>query len=212
MIDTSKDDGFIWFIRNWILAPKERNSKSMFSGSYPKALIPKLGQAGTDGGISLQTIQAINSQMGKLRYVSDPWLGTLDFYNPSDFTQFLLNTGNPTNQPCDCDDFAGYGVDLARACGINHAFAKYLNIIIHPSQQFTHMRFNHVLCGIEFWDGKRQKWTAILDTNSAASGQILYVLGTFAEKEQDILNHFNSLYRNEGVNYYRVIEVKHPFD
>ena len=211
MIDTSKDDAFIWFVRNWILGPKERTSRQIFS-NYQKHKLPQLGIAGSDGGISIQTIKAINAQMGKLKYFSDPAMGTYDFYNPGDFTQGLVESGNQAGFPCDCDDFAGYGVDLARACGINHDFAKYLNIIIHPAQQFTHMAYNHVLCGIEFWDGKRDKWTAILDTNSAANGNVLYVPGTFAQSEQAIINHFNNIYKNQGVNYYRVIEVKHPFD
>lgn len=211
-IDTSRDDWFISFVRNFILASKERTSRQIFQGNYGRAALPKLGQAGTDGGISLQTIQAINTQLGKLRYVSDPNMGTFDFYNPGHYTQLILNNSNPGNWPCDCDDYAVYGVDLARECGINRAFAKVLNLLIHPGQQITHMKWNHVLCGIEFWDGSRKKWTAILDTNSAANGQILYVPGAFAEREQDILNHFNNIYRSEGVNYYRVIEVKHPFD
>ncbi len=212
MIDTSRDDWFVTLVRKAFLEPKERTSRQIFSGPYQRGVLPKLGSAGSDGGISHATIEIINRQLGKLKYVSDPNMGSFDFYNPGHYTQLLAESGNPDNFPCDCDDFAVYGVDLARTCGINQAFAKVLNILIHPGQQLTHMRWNHVLCGIEFWDGNRTKWTAILDTNSAANRPPLYVQGTFAQAEQHILNHFNAIYRNEGVNYYRVIEVKHPFD
>lgn len=34
-IDTSRDDWFISFVRNFILAPKERTSRQIFTGNWP---------------------------------------------------------------------------------------------------------------------------------------------------------------------------------
>jgi len=170
------------------------------------AALPVLGKAGNDGRLSIDTINAINEQCGRLKYVSDPLGGLLDYYTHPETTQWALNN-NRQDIPCDCDDYAVYAVALARACGIAWDKAWVWNLIINPSNQISQCWANHVICGIEYWDGTRY-WTAIIDTNSAARHQPWWFQGDRAAVEQAVIANFSALYK---VNYYKLIPVDWPF-
>lgn len=189
------------------LARKQTISRDR-AARTPKAPLPVLGKAGADGRVSKETIEAVNRQCGKMPYQQDPWFGIDDFYNHPETSQWRLNN-EKWDIPYDCDDYATYAVALLRACGLAHSKAWLWNLLINPAHQLTDMAYNHVIAGVEYWDGT-SIWTAVIDTNTAASGKLFWVKGSpdLEAVQAAVIQHFNAVYKKQ---YYKVLRVDYPF-
>lgn len=188
------------------LARKQEISRER-AVTAPKSRLPVLGQAGSDGRVSKATIEAINRHCGLMPYKEDPWFGMDDYYNPPGVSQNRLETKN-WSIPYDCDDYAVLAVGLFRACGIVYDKAWVWNLLISPAQPWD-LRYCHVICGVEYWDG-RDIWTAVIDTNTADSGRVLWFKGIAHSNavQTAVIQHFNGVY---GKQYYKLIRVEYPF-
>ncbi len=200
-------DPFIDFVRSCILPNKQKFSQEL-AAKFPlnRSPLPRLGQAGTDGRVSMSTIESVNAQCAQLRYNADPLWGLSDFYNHPEYTEWMRKY-NQWKDPCDCDDFAVYAVALLHKCGINHSKAWIWNLLVDPPSQVTQAWANHVIAGVEYWDGQKI-WTAIIDTNSAKQGRPYWFQGDKIAVQSSVIQHFRDIYK---VNYYTLITVPFPF-
>ncbi|MEJ5201899.1 MAG: hypothetical protein WHV66_06650 [Anaerolineales bacterium] len=198
-------DLFIQFVTGWVL-PKKADYSRQVALNAPKAALPVLGQAGSDGRVSMQTIEKVNQQCARLRYVADPLWGLVDFYNHPEYTQWQL-VNNRWDQPCDCDDLAVYAHALFLKTGIRSDKVWIWNILVSPGYQISQAWANHVMCAVEYWDGSKI-WTAIIDTNSAANGKAFFFYGDRFDAQMPVIQHFKQLY---GVQYYALVKVDPPW-
>lgn len=200
-------DPFESFVRNFYLPNKMAYSRQLDTNlSASKAPLPVLGKAGSDGRVWVDTVNAVNAECGKLRYTSDPLGGLIDYYNHPEVTQWRQNNKR-WDVPCDCDDFAVYAVALFRKCGVSTDKAWVWNLLIDPGLQISQAWANHVICGVEIWDGSKF-WTAVIDTNSAALNQVFWFAGDRTAAASAVMAHFSGIYK---VTYYRLVQVEYPF-
>lgn len=191
-------------IVRWILANKKQFSLDVAKHSK-KSPLPVIGKA-ENGYPGVKQAEDINKKCSELVYTSDPNGGITDYYTHPEATQYRQDNKIWTD-PCDCDDFAVYAVALFRKAGVKPENAWIWNLIINPGNQFTQMWANHVICGFRLMSDN-QVWTGIIDTNTAATKQILWFKCSPEEAKPAIIKHFNNVYK---VNYYKLIEVEYPF-
>lgn len=198
---------FEWIVSNIYLPYKE--SRSRDNDRYLQKFhvsLPKLGQAGTDGRVSLQTLRDINAYCAKIPYKADPLMGFVDFYNHPEYSNYLI-VNNLTTDCYDCDDVAVLAKALVDKCGANFSKSWVWNLIIRPDKQFTEAAFNHVICGVELWDG-RNIFTVVIDTNSLANKDVFIFYGDKNQAKNEIIKKFSEMYK---VTYSMLLDVKYPF-
>lgn len=192
-------------IVRWILENKKQFSLTVAKASK-KVPLPVIGTA-RNGYPDVKQAQDINLKCSELVYTSDPNGGITDYYNHPEATQYRQDN-KLWSEPCDCDDFAVYAVALFRKAGVKPENAWIWNLIINPGNQFTQMWANHVICGFKLVSHDGQMWTGVIDTNTAATKQILWFKCSPEQAKPEIIKHFNNVYK---VNYYKLIEVEYPF-
>lgn len=201
-------DYFALAIQNWYLPRKAEGSRrrALLDVNFRRPL-PVLGGVHPDGRLTRSTVDAINTQLGKLTYTSDPLWGADDYYSHPRSIQWRLE--NQRNDlPCDCDDYAVYAVALARAAGMNHTEGWVWNLIIDPAKQVSQAWANHVIAAFAYGTGSEQ-WIAVIDTTSAGRGKVVWFSGTEQSVHAQVIDHFNRVY---SVSYYKILRVPYPFE
>lgn len=194
-------------VLNIYLPNKEKRSRDLAQQfSKFNVSLPQLGLAGQDKRIGMDTINKINEYCGRLPYKSDPLWGFVDLYNHPEFTNYFI-VNNIKLDTYDCDDVAVLAKALCDRCGCDSSKSWIWNLIIRPDKQFTEAAYNHVICGIEFWDGIRN-WTVVIDTNTVARREVFFFLGKKEEVKQQVISKFNSIY---NVTYSILLDVRYPF-
>jgi len=193
-------------IANLYLMHKEHLSVTTHKNT-PRSPLPVLGRA-PNGNPPPSLVQAVNSQLSKLKYRMDPLNGTLDFYNPAEYTQWQLENQR-WDQPCDCDDYAAYALGLFRAAGVAEHRVWLWTLVIDWTELTTKMWANHVLCGVELVDGNGQTWTGVLDTNSSGQRAApFWFKGAADAAGEQVKAEFGRIY---GVNYSYLFKSKYPW-
>lgn len=189
------------------LAIKHHNSRHQHAHT-PRRSLPILGQAPA-GNPQVNLTNAVNAQLGKLRYRMDPLNGTLDYYNPAEFTQWQLEN-EAWGYPCDCDDYAAYAYGLMRAAGVSQARLKLWTLVIDWTQLTSKFWANHVVLGVELTRGNDETLTAVLDTNSAGSrAQPFWFPGRPDDVAHLVRAEFGQIY---GVTYSYLFQSKYPWE
>ena len=182
-------------VNNVYLPQKIRNSQRLLD--QPRRPLPVLGHA-VDGEITLDLADAVNKQCGQLVYKADPISGLLDLYNHPEHTQYLAETHDYKKSSNDCDDFATYAQGLFHAAGVSPENHWEWNILISPFKQWKQAQYNHVICGFRMGG-----WYGIIDTNTAARGQVFWFEGDLKSVKKQVIQAFNGIY---NADYYRLIK------